>query len=367
MSSERLVDFRYLLTPIAYIYGLVVKMRNQLFNWGILPTEQYDIPVICIGNLAVGGTGKTPHIEYVVRLLRRTYRVAVLSRGYKRKTKGFILSTPTSKSTEIGDEPYQIKKKYSDIIVAVDADRRRGIRTLLELPAAERPEVILLDDGFQHRYVTPSLSILLTDYHRLFYDDKLMPVGRLREPASAVDRADMVIVTKCEHELKPIEHRIIESRMGLRPHHEWFITRIKYGELRPIFPEGRPLVKRDIRKNDGVLVFSGIARQDNFVAEIKRYSTRVTVLSFPDHHDFTEEDMEKLDLAFTQLGAGERWIITTEKDAARLYENPYVPEAWKARIYTQPIVIEFHDRKEAEFDTLIKKHIDSIKQHGVAR
>ncbi len=367
MSPENPLGFRYLLTPLAFLYGLGVRIRNQLFNWGILPAEQFDVPVICIGNLAVGGTGKTPHIEYLVRLLERSCRVAVVSRGYKRRTKGFVLSTPASSSAEIGDEPFQIKKKFPDIIVAVDEDRRRGIRTLLALPVGERPEVILLDDGFQHRYVTPSFSIILTDYHRMFFHDKLLPVGCLREPIHAVERADLVVVTKCESDLKPIEHRIIESRMGLRPHQEWFITRVRYGELRPVFPGGTPLVKRDIRKNDDVLLFSGIAYPDSFVAEIKRFSTRVTALSFPDHHDFTQEDIAKIDRAFCRLGVGERWIITTEKDAARLYENPFVPETWKSRIYIQPIVVEFHGRKEAQFDMIIKKHIDSVRQNGVAR
>lgn len=367
MSSDNVDNLKYFLSPLAFFYGLGVKMRNLLFNWGVLPIEQYDIPVICIGNLAAGGTGKTPHVEYMIRLLQRNYRVAVLSRGYKRSSKGFLLATVESTSADIGDEPFQIKKKYPNIIVAVDANRRRGIKTLLALSEKERPEVVLLDDGFQHRYVLPSLSIILTDYHRLFYDDKLLPVGRLREPIQAVNRADIVIVTKCEHDLKPIEYRIIESRMSLRPHHELFITRVKYGELRPVFPEGHLRVKRDIRKNDDVLVFSGIAYPDSFVAEIRHYSAKVTALSFPDHHDFSQEDIDKINQVFSQMASTERLLIITEKDAARLYSNPYVPEEWKSRIYAQPIVIEFHGSKDAQFDAIIKKHITAIQQHGVVR
>ncbi len=364
-SDSHHIDLKYLLSPFAFLYGMGVRIRNQLFNWGVLPMEQYDVPVICIGNLAVGGTGKTPHIEYVVRLLRRSCRVAVLSRGYKRKTKGFVLATAESTSADIGDEPFQIKKKFPAITVAVDANRRRGIKTLLALPEKERPEVILLDDGFQHRYVIPSLSILLTDYQRLYYEDMLMPVGRLREPIQAVSRADIVIVTKCEQDLKPIEYRIVESRMGLRPHHALFVTRVRYGDLRPVFPEGQPRVKRDIRKNDDVLVFSGIAHPESFEAEIRHYSGKVQTMSFPDHHDFTQDDILKIDQAFNQMSSQERLLIVTEKDAARLYANPYIPAAWKTRLYALPIEIEFHGKKEPQFNELIIKHIAAIQQNGV--
>ena len=169
--------------------------------------------MICIGNLSVGGTGKTPHTEYIIRLLKDKYRIAVLSRGYKRKTSGFILADSESSSLEIGDEPFQMKNKFPDILVAVDANRRRGIQNLLSLPEKDRPEVILLDDAYQHRYVHPSLSIVLSDYHRLFYNDKLMPTGHLREPISNINRTDIVVVTKCDEDMKPIDFRVIEENM----------------------------------------------------------------------------------------------------------------------------------------------------------
>lgn len=368
MPSDNDTEYNYWLAPLSYFYGIGVRFRNQLFNWGVLPVEQYDVPVICIGNLAAGGTGKTPHIEYVVRLLRRQYRVAVLSRGYKRKSSGFLLADANSTSADIGDEPLQIKRKFPEIIVAVDADRRQGIRTLLSLPERERPEVILLDDGFQHRYVTPSLSIILTDYHRLFYDDKLLPMGRLREPVQAVHRADIVIVTKCEHDLKPIEVRIIEGRMDLRPHHDLFFTRVKYGEIRPVFPDkASPRVKRDIRKYDDVLVFSGIAYPEAFIHEIKHYSGKVTALSFADHHDFTQEDIDKIDQLFSDMQSPEKLMIVTEKDASRLLNNPLVPEEWKPRLYTQPILVDFHGQGEVHFNDIIKKHIETIRKNGFTR
>lgn len=167
------------LAPFSFLYGIGVGLRNMLFDWNVLPSEHFPIPVICIGNLSVGGTGKTPHTEYLIRLLKTKYRVAVLSRGYKRRSSGFVLATATTSARDLGDEPYQMKHKFPDVQVAVDTDRRRGIRNLLRLPEEERPEIILLDDAFQHRYVSPSFSIVLTDVHRLFYEDRLLPVGLL--------------------------------------------------------------------------------------------------------------------------------------------------------------------------------------------
>ena len=200
--------------PLSFLYGMGVRLRNKLFDWEIIESKQYSVPIICIGNLSVCGTGKTPHTEYLIELLSTKYKIAVLSRGYKRKTSGFVLADATSTSNDIGDEPYQIKTKYPNIRVAVDSKRRRGIDKLLALPVAERPDVILLDDAFQHRYVAPSLSIILTDYSRLLYEDCLLPVGRLREPMSGLERCDIVLVTKCPDGIKPIEYRIIEEKIG---------------------------------------------------------------------------------------------------------------------------------------------------------
>lgn len=363
MASENEIRFNYSLTPFSFLYGLGVKIRNKLFDWGILPSEQFPIPIICIGNLAVGGTGKTPHTEYVIRLLKKRYRIAVLSRGYKRKTTGYILATQQHTSREIGDEPFQIRQKFPEIIVAVDADRRRGIRNLLTLPEDKRPEVILLDDGFQHRYVRPSFSIILTDYHRKFFADKLLPVGLLREPADAVRRTDVVIVTKCEHEIKPIEYRIMEEDMHLLAHQQVFFTRVAYKDLKPLFPEAGPRVLRDIRRNDDVLVVSGIANPSPFEDEIKRYSKKVTCLNYPDHHDFTKKDFKELAELFNAMTSTEKLIVVTEKDAARMQNNPHFPEEWKKVIYTLPIAIAFHGKRE-NLNELLIKHIETIRLKG---
>lgn len=244
MQKNDKIKINSYLAPLSFLYGIGVWLRNRLFDWGILHSEQYPVPVICIGNLSVGGTGKTPHTEYIVRLLKDKYRIAVLSRGYKRKTSGFILADSGSSSLEIGDEPFQMKNKFPDILVAVDADRRRGIQHLLSLPEKDKPEVILLDDAYQHRYVHPSLSIVLSDYHRLFYNDKLMPAGYLREPVSNINRTDIVVVTKCDKDMKPIDFRIIEENMKLRAHQLLFLPALFMEKSNRYFP--RMLVSQAI-------------------------------------------------------------------------------------------------------------------------
>ncbi|MDR2968804.1 MAG: tetraacyldisaccharide 4'-kinase [Tannerellaceae bacterium] len=365
MSSDSEIKFNYLLAPLSFLYGLGVKIRNKLFDLGILPCEQFPVPVICVGNLAAGGTGKTPHTEYIIRLLlHRRYKIAVLSRGYKRKTTGYILAESHHTSREIGDEPFQIRSKFPDITLAVDADRRRGIRNLLRLPEDKRPEVILLDDGFQHRYVKPSFSIILTDFHRKFSSDKLLPVGLLREPAEAVRRADVVIVTKCEKDMKPIEYRIMEEDMHLLAHQQVFFSRVVYSDLKPLFPGVAGLrVLRDIRRNDDVLVISAIANPAPLEDEIKRYSKKVHCASFPDHHDFDRKDFEELANLFDAMASSEKLIVVTEKDAARIRHNPLLPEKWKETIYYLPISIVFHGKREG-FDEILIKHIETIRLKG---
>lgn len=366
MPTENDIHIHSMLSPFSFLYGIGVRFRNQLFDWRLLPSESYAVPVICIGNLAAGGTGKTPHTEYIIRLLKDEYKIAVLSRGYKRKSSGFILANERSTSLEIGDEPYQMKHKFPDILVAVDANRREGIGNLLALPEGQRPEVILLDDAYQHRYVAPSFSIVLTDYHRLFYNDRLLPAGRLREPIGGIRRADMVIVTKCEDDMKPIEYRIIEENMKLLAHQSVHFTHIIYDEIQPIFgTRAKPLSRKDIREEDELLVISGIASPDGFIKEVGKLANKVTPLIFPDHHAFDKSDIRRIKAAFDKITSSEKYILTTEKDAARLRDNPHIPEEWKACMYYLPITIEFCLDKK--FDDEIKKHITTFHKDNLLR
>ena len=206
------------LYPIAALYGIGVNIRNQLFDWHILPSRSFNVPIISIGNITVGGTGKTPHTEYLIKLLESEFQVGVLSRGYKRKSKGFVLATSETPMNQIGDEPYQIKQKFPHIHVAVDADRCHGIDKLCAPEMTPEVEVILLDDAYQHRYVNPGINILLVDYHRMISEDYLLPAGRLREPERGKSRANIVIVTKCPRDIKPMDYRIISKQIDLYPY-----------------------------------------------------------------------------------------------------------------------------------------------------
>ena len=295
MKLERKIKIYHGLLPLACLYRLGVSIRNWMFDRGILHSQSFPLPVICVGNISVGGTGKTPHTEYLIRLLQNEFQVAVLSRGYKRKTSGFLLADQRSTSKDIGDEPYQMKRKFPDILVAVDADRRRGIRNLLALPENKRPEVIVLDDAFQHRYVAPTLNILLTDCHRLYTQDKLLPAGRLREPVDGARRADVIIVTKCESCIQPIDFRIIEEDIHLSAYQELYFSRILYGELEPVFSGKAPRrTLKGLASTTEVLLVSGIASPAPLEKEIHKYTEHVTSLVFPDHHAFDRHDIQKI-------------------------------------------------------------------------
>ena len=283
------IKINYWLLPLSWLYGLVVSIRNLMFDVGMLKSKTFPLPVICVGNVTVGGTGKTPHTEYLIRLLSKDHQVAVLSRGYKRKSEGYVLATKdtpmaeigdepyqmkATKDTpmaEIGDEPYQMKQKYPQIHMAVDKDRCHGINQLMQNTVKPQTDVVILDDAYQHRYVKAGLNILLMDYHRLIHLDKLLPAGRLREPMSGSQRADIVIITKCP---------------------------------------------RDINE----------------------------LMSFPDHHNFTEQDINAI-----RTRAAGRTILTTEKDATRLHglDNMKVI----------PIEVEFIEGKE-KFDKMIKNYVN---------
>ena len=216
------------LRPLSWLYGLGVGFRNMLFEAGILKSQTYATPVISVGNITVGGTGKTPHVEYLIRLLKDKTNLAVLSRGYKRKSRGFLLADNDSTMYDIGDEPFQIKQKFPDITVAVDKKRTRGISRLINGEAGKDIDVILLDDAFQHRYVRAGISILLVDYHRLIIYDELLPSGRLREPVGSKDRADIVIVTKCPPDIKPMDYRVITKAMALYPYQQLYFSTHEY-------------------------------------------------------------------------------------------------------------------------------------------
>lgn len=364
--SEDSFKLNYWLAPLSFFYGMGVSLRNALFNWNILPSEEFPVPVICVGNLAAGGTGKTPHTEYIIRLLKDRYKLAVVSRGYKRKTKGYVLADEKSTSLTIGDEPYQMRTKFPDVIFAVDSDRRRAIHHLLSLPDEQKPEVILLDDGYQHRYVTPSLSIVLTDYNRLYYRDRLLPVGLLREAKREIRRANAVVITKSTGDLKPIDRRIIEDDMNLTENTHICFTKTSYEEMVPVFPEAlEGEAKTEIRQEDELLLLAGIAAPGPFIEKVNSLSEHALPMIFPDHHTFDKHDIRKIRQAFDKMESPGKYILMTEKDAARLAHNDLVPEEWKSLMYYLPICIDFCQEEKEDFDHFVIGHIVSFKNNYI--
>ena len=346
------------LLPLSWLYGIGVGFRNKLFEVGVLKQHSYDIPVISVGNITVGGSGKTPHVEYLIRLLQEEAKIAVLSRGYKRKTHGYILADENSTMKDIGDEPFQMKKKFSGINVAVDHKRTRGIENIIN--DRKDTDVILLDDAFQHRYVKPGINILLVDYHRLIIYDKLLPAGRLREPLSGKNRADIVIITKCPKDLKPMEFRVLTKSMDLYPYQSLFFSTIDYDTLYPLFNKEENKITKQQLKGKNVLLVSGIASPKQIIIDIKKYVTSITPLSFADHHQFSSKDAERINQAFANI-KGNKIIITTEKDATRLEDIEGLDDDVKSHIYVLPIKVRFMLNQENVFNDKI---IDYVRKNS---
>ena len=361
-----LTQIRRWLLPLSWFYGLAVDIRNALFDMGVLPSVSYDIPIINVGNITVGGTGKTPHVEYLIRLLSDRYRVAVLSRGYKRKTSGYLLSSVASTIEEIGDEPWQIKQKYPDVYVAVDANRRRGIERLMTDEATKDVEVILLDDAYQHRYVKPGHNILLVDYHRIISDDRLLPAGCLRERPSSSRRATTVIVTKCPGHITAMGFRVILSALHIRPYQQLFFSTFAYGTMRQLWGNGSLDPEALRKENTHVLLLTGIGNPRQMEQDMRRFVQHTTPLSFPDHHYYTKRDADTIHQALLALPKP-HIIVTTEKDAARLLHLQGLSEEVKRCTYVLPIEIRIMRDEKDKFDKTITSYVqENTSNSGVA-
>ena len=357
-----LTQIRRSLLPLSWLYGAGVDIRNAMFDMGVLKSVSYDIPIINVGNITVGGTGKTPHVEYLIRLLADKYRVAVLSRGYKRKTKGYLLSTIASTMEEIGDEPWQVKQKFPEVYVAVDANRRRGIERLMTDEATKDVEVILLDDAYQHRYVKAGYNILLVDYHRIISDDKLLPAGRLRERPSASRRATTVIVTKCPQHITAMGFRVIMSALNIKPYQQLFFSTFNYGTMSQLWGHG-VLEPETLRKdNTHVLLLTGIGNPRQMEQDVRRFVQHITPLSFPDHHYYTKRDVETINQALKDLPKP-HIIITTEKDAARLQHLQGLTEEVRQSTYVLPIEISIMREEKDKFDKTIIDYVRENKRN----
>jgi tetraacyldisaccharide 4'-kinase len=343
--------------PLAWLYGLGVCVRNELFEMKVLTSKSYSIPIINVGNITVGGTGKTPHTEYLIRLLHTEFHVAVLSRGYKRKSHGFQLACADTPVEVIGDEPFQMKQKFPDVTVAVDADRRHGIEEILR--RVPEVDVILLDDAYQHRYVKPGINILLTDYHRLICDDALLPAGRLREPASGKARANMVVVTKCPPDIKPIHFRILQKSLRLYPYQKLFFSTLRYGSAVQVDTR-ESVALSSLPAGQKLLLITGIANPAPLVEHLEHFGFRITHLSYGDHHFFSTREVEQMNRSFRELGDG-ALVITTEKDSTRLRTLSGLDDTLRRRLYALPIEIEFLQDNEYTFKDKI---IDYVRKNS---
>lgn len=331
-----------ILLPCSKLYGMAVFVRNKMFDWKILRQHSFGVPVIVVGNIAVGGTGKTPHAEYIIDVLRNNYHVAFLSRGYKRRTKGFVLATAKSSPRDIGDEAYQVYHKFSgEVVVAVCENRVQGIQELLSIDPAIN--MLVLDDAFQHRYVKPTVAVVITEYARPVFDDKLLPYGHLRESARSLNRADIVVVSKCPTMLKPMDYRLFNKTISLFPYQSLFFSRYSYQPLKPVFPDAvHQIPYLDwLGPDDCVLAVAGIGNPRPFVRYLKSFNFRVKVNVFADHHDYKRKDIEMLKRRYNDMNGNVKIIVTTEKDAVRMGANPYFPHELKAATFYLPIEVEF--------------------------
>ena len=350
------------LLPFSWIYGSIVRFRNWLFDIGLKKSKSFSIPIISVGNITVGGSGKTPHVEYLIRLLHDKAKIAVLSRGYKRKSHGYVLAEESTTMPEIGDEPFQMHQKFSDIYVAVDAKRARGIENLQNDEASKDVDVVLLDDAFQHRYVKPGINILLVDYHRLIIYDKMLPAGRLREPLSGKNRADIVIITKCPKDLKPMEFRVLTKAMDLYPFQKLYFTSIDYDTPKGVFEEKQ--IGLDKLQDYHVLLLTGIASPKQMEHDLKPMTKDITNLSFGDHHSFKGKDIDRINDTFESMPEP-RIIITTEKDAVRLRETDGLYEKVKSNMYELPIKVSFMLDQQDNFNEKIISYVRKNSRNSI--
>lgn len=368
MSSHWTKEFiDAILTPVAWIYGCVAVMRNKFFDWGILKQHTFDVPVIVVGNISIGGTGKTPHVEYIIEHLSKEFHIGVLSRGYKRKTKGFILANDKSTPSDIGDEPYQIYRKFNGITLAVCENRCEGIERMEKIDP--KINLFVLDDAFQHRYVKPTASIVLVDYNHPIDTDRMLPRGRLREPMHGILRADIVIVTKCPDTIKPVDISLIKKRLDLFPSQKLCYSTFKYYNFRPIFPEvvkTAPLLQ-NMTKDDTLLLVTGIANYVPFVKFVNAFNAKVKIIKFSDHHNYNRKDFNFIENWYEKLQGKRKYILTTEKDAVKLANNPYYPISLRPFSFYMPIKVDFIDTQHnndfiPELKKLISKNHNTRQQ-----
>ncbi len=343
---------RKILYPLSILYGEITDMRNKAYDKNILPSSTFDLPVIAVGNLSTGGTGKTPQVEYLIHLLKDDYKVAVLSRGYKRKSKGFQIADKKSTAVQIGDEPLQYYRKFKNIIVAVDTDRVNGINQLQNLETP--PELILLDDAFQHRKVKAGLNVLLTTYEKLYVDDSVLPSGDLREKISGASRAEIIIVTKCKEQLSEQEQFKISQKLEPELNQTVFFSEIVYEDK---IKSKNNEIKFDELHNFEVILVTGIARPEPLIDYLNDHKIKYKHLKFADHHNFTKNEIDKIEREFSKISNNKKIILTTEKDFVRTFEDI------NNNVYYIPILTKFISN-EKDFNKIIINYVQQNSRNS---
>lgn len=347
---------RILLWPISFLYSIVLTIRHKFYDWRIFKSLRFDYPTIGVGNLNLGGTGKTPTVEYLINLLKGSFKVATLSRGYGRTTKGFQRADNQSTSKTIGDEPLQYFHKFPDIQVAVNKDRVEGVRKLLR--GKETPDVILLDDAYQHRSLKVELNLLLTEYHHLYCDDFLFPTGTLRDVKLAAKRADIIVVSKSPIVLSDEDKKLTIKKLNPTVYQKVFFSYLEYGPLKPLNEAAKHI---EFGKVDSVLLFCGIAHPELLIEELSKQFQKLDTLTFADHHPYGKRDINHIIEHYQAMQGERKIIVTTEKDAARLTNSPYLCQFEATPLLAQPIGVRFHE--EEKFNEEILNYVRENKHH----
>lgn len=344
-----LKSFRYLLFPFSILYWIGISIRNLLFDLDILKSASFNFPLICVGNLAVGGTGKTPMTEFILRVIKDNYKSAVVSRGYKRKTKGYILAGPQTTALEIGDEPMQLYRKFDNVYIAVGEERLVAIPQLLH----DRPDtkVVVLDDAFQHRSIRSGLNIMLSDFNNLYTRDYLLPAGDLRDVKSSSKRAHIIVVTKCPADMTHAEKEELIREIGPSSKQQVFFTALEYGTPYHMFT----LDRKEISAETDVLLLCGIANPGAIKEMLNRNVRSYEMIKFRDHHIFSSDDLQEIIVQFEALGSNQKIILTTEKDAVRL--DKFEKDLAKYPVYVIPVRHKFLFGGEQEFNSILKNFV----------
>ena len=347
----------FLMKLLSYPYRMAITLRHWMFDCKLIKSQNFKTPIICVGNITVGGTGKTPTAEMIVGYMKQYYKVAVLSRGYGRRTKGYLEVKTTSSYRDVGDEPLQIKLKYPDALVVVCEKRTEAIHRI----EAEHPEInlIVMDDGFQHRYVEPRINVVIVDSTRPYYEDDYLPAGTLRDKPESLDRAHYFIVTKCPVDMSPLDQRV--WRMNL---HKIAYQRVYFTRVIPTPPVAQFPTQNVLNEGDEVIVMSGIGNPKAFISDVKRNYNVVGTITFPDHHVYSVSDIERIVAKLEKHPKA--MLLTTEKDTVKLRRSRRVPDIMRERLFYQPVQVEFLEGSDVDFlgtlksDLEGKVHLDSV-------